>query len=48
MTFVEFEQLPDEVCRRHELRHGELVEVPEPNGWRKPGPRTISTALQTW
>lgn len=28
MTFAEFEQLPDEVCRRHELRHGELVEVP--------------------
>jgi Uma2 family endonuclease len=30
MTFAEFEQLPDEVCRRHELRHGELVEVPPP------------------
>jgi Uma2 family endonuclease len=30
MTFAEFEQLPDEVCRRHELRHGELVEAPEP------------------
>jgi Uma2 family endonuclease len=30
MTFAEFGQLPDEVCRRHELRHGELVEVPEP------------------
>jgi Uma2 family endonuclease len=30
MTFAEFEQLPDEVCRRHELRHGELVEVAEP------------------
>ena len=30
MTFAEFEQLPDEVCRRHELRHGELVEVSEP------------------
>jgi Uma2 family endonuclease len=30
MTFAEFERLPDEVCRRHELRHGELVEVPEP------------------
>jgi hypothetical protein len=24
LTFAEFEQLPDEVCRRHELRHGEL------------------------
>jgi Uma2 family endonuclease len=30
MTFAEFEQLPDDVCRRHELRHGELVEVAEP------------------
>jgi Uma2 family endonuclease len=30
MTFAEFEKLPDEVCRRHELRHGELVEVAEP------------------
>jgi Uma2 family endonuclease len=30
MTFAEFEQLPDDVCRRHELRHGELVEVPPP------------------
>jgi Uma2 family endonuclease len=30
MTFAEFEQLPDEVCRRHELRHGELIEVPPP------------------
>jgi Uma2 family endonuclease len=30
MTFAEFEQLPDEVCRRRELRHGELVEVPPP------------------
>jgi len=30
MTFAEFEKLPDEVCRRHELRHGELVEVPPP------------------
>ena len=30
MTFAEFEQLPDEVCRRHELRHGELVEVAPP------------------
>src|SRR5580700_1324754 len=30
MTFAEFERLPDEVCRRHELRHGELVEVPPP------------------
>ena len=30
MTFAKFEQLPDEVCRRHELRHGELVEVPDP------------------
>jgi hypothetical protein len=28
MTFAEFEKLPDEVCRRHELRHGELVEAP--------------------
>jgi Uma2 family endonuclease len=28
MTFAEFERLPDEVCRRHELRHGELVEAP--------------------
>jgi len=30
MTFAEFEKLPDEACRRHELRHGELVEVPPP------------------
>jgi Uma2 family endonuclease len=30
MTFAEFERLPDEVCRRHELRHGELVEAPPP------------------
>ena len=30
MTFAEFEKLPDEVCRRHELRHGVLVEVPPP------------------
>jgi Uma2 family endonuclease len=30
MSFAECEQLPDEVCRRHELRHGELVEVPPP------------------
>jgi len=30
MTFAEFEKLPDEVCRRHELRHGELVEAPPP------------------
>jgi Uma2 family endonuclease len=30
MTFAEFEQLPDDVCRHHELRHGELVEVPLP------------------
>jgi Uma2 family endonuclease len=30
MTFAEFEQLPDEVCLRYELRHGELVEVPPP------------------
>jgi Uma2 family endonuclease len=30
MTFAEFERLPDEVCRRHELRHGELIEVPPP------------------
>jgi hypothetical protein len=30
MTFAEFEKLPDEVCRRHELRHGELVSVPPP------------------
>jgi Uma2 family endonuclease len=30
MTFAEFEQLPDDVCRRYELRHGELVEVAEP------------------
>jgi Uma2 family endonuclease len=30
MTFAEFEKLPDEVCRRHELRHGELVRVPPP------------------
>jgi Uma2 family endonuclease len=30
MTFAEFEKLPDEVCRRHELRRGELVEVPPP------------------
>ena len=30
MTFAEFEKLPDEVCRRHELRHGELVEVADP------------------
>jgi Uma2 family endonuclease len=29
-TFAEFAKLPDEVCRRHELRHGELVEVAEP------------------
>jgi Uma2 family endonuclease len=30
MTFTEFEKLPDEICRRHELRHGELVAVPPP------------------
>ncbi|HEV2201660.1 MAG TPA: Uma2 family endonuclease [Bryobacteraceae bacterium] len=30
MTFAEFEQLPDEVCRRHELRRGELVQVAPP------------------
>jgi Uma2 family endonuclease len=30
MTFAEFEKLPEEVCRRNELRHGELVEVPPP------------------
>lgn len=30
MTFEEFEKLPDEVCRRSELRHGELVEMPFP------------------
>jgi len=30
MTFAEFEKLPDAVCRRHELRHGELVEVADP------------------
>jgi Uma2 family endonuclease len=30
MTFAEFERLPDEVCRRHELRHGELVAMPPP------------------
>ena len=30
MTFAEFEKLPDEICRRHELRHGELVAMPPP------------------
>src|SRR5258708_6116305 len=30
MTFTEFEQLPDEVCRRHELRRAELVQVAPP------------------
>lgn len=30
MTFAEFERLPEEVCRRYELRHGELVEVAPP------------------
>ena len=30
MTFEEFSKLPDEVCRRSELRHGELIEVPPP------------------
>jgi Uma2 family endonuclease len=30
LTFADFEKLPDEVCRRHELRHGELVEVADP------------------
>jgi Uma2 family endonuclease len=30
MTFAEFEELPDEICRRHELRHGELVAMPLP------------------
>jgi Uma2 family endonuclease len=30
MTFAEFEKLPDEFCRRHELRHGELVAMPPP------------------
>jgi Uma2 family endonuclease len=30
MTFAEFNELPDEVCRRHELRRGELVEVADP------------------
>jgi len=30
MTFAEFSELPDEVCRRHELRHGELVPVAPP------------------
>ena len=28
MTFAEFERLPDEVCPRHELCHGELLEAP--------------------
>ena len=30
MTFAEFEKLPDEVCRRNELRHGKLVSVHPP------------------
>jgi Uma2 family endonuclease len=30
MTFEEFQKLPDEVCRKSELRHGELVEMPPP------------------
>lgn len=31
MTFAEFEELPDEVCRNSELRHGELVQLAEPD-----------------
>ncbi len=30
MTFAEFEQLPDEICRNAELRHGELVQLAYP------------------
>ena len=30
MTFEEFQNLPDEICRHSELRHGELVEIPPP------------------
>ncbi len=29
MTFAEFQELPDEICRNAELRHGELVLVAE-------------------
>jgi Uma2 family endonuclease len=31
MTFAEFQELPDEICRNAELRHGELVLVAEPD-----------------
>ena len=32
MTFEEFEQLPDPMDGRYELRHGELIKVPHPQG----------------
>ena len=44
MTFAEFEKLPDEVCRRHELRHGELVEVPPAKFKRSFGSRSCECA----
>jgi Uma2 family endonuclease len=30
MTFAEFQELPDEICRNAELRHGELIHLAYP------------------
>src|SRR5258708_6389008 len=47
MTFADFEQLPDEVCRRHELRRGELVQVAPPIHEHYLVQRRLRRALET-